>query len=81
MSQRNELIDKAEDVADQVLHFRLCFNVSIFSKITFVTQESVSMLSYVMKYCNSVCLIEHIEKLKLFDNDSILFFIENSEYT
>ena len=32
------------------------------------------MLSYVMKYCNSVCLIEHIEQLKLFDNDSIIFF-------
>ena len=65
MSQRNELIDKAEDIADQVLHFRFCFNVSIFSKTTFVTkdyQESVSMLSYVMKYCNSVCLSEHIEQ-------------------
>lgn len=50
MAQRNELIDKAEDVADQVLYFMLLFTpfVSKLTKINCTTCLYTG-LSYVMK--------------------------------
>lgn len=50
MAQRNELIDKAEDVADQVLYFMLLFTqfVSKLKKINCTTCLYIR-LSYVMK--------------------------------